>query len=253
MIDIRQYAHPLDQRLIDSIFSSAAGRGLVNVIMQHNLDDVCDYALESSYARLPEDNPLYQYMAEGQTMFGGVPVRSIYVTRHYEYEIAYNGYNHPAVIVPDVLVKRNDSDIMRARMLAAAAAVAMDHHKLEFLVWRLDTLGGSIPLPLVPEAVKGFLNEWYRCRYYTTDRAVWLATKDEELATRNILYGRIPFEMLDTFCFGINQYSFSGQVEELRNSRNLSATASRILQMLQKESWLPNRYIELTDFINNRR
>ncbi|MBQ6324588.1 MAG: hypothetical protein IJI26_00805, partial [Clostridia bacterium] len=102
MIDIRQYAHPLDQRLIDSIFSSAAGRGLVNVIMQHNLDDVCDYALESSYARLPEDNPLYQYMAEGQTMFGGVPVRSIYVTRHYEYEIAYNGYNHPAVIVPDV-------------------------------------------------------------------------------------------------------------------------------------------------------
>ena len=255
MIDIKQYAHPLDQQLIDKIFSSAAGKSLVDFIMQNNIDDVCDYALGSSYARLPNDSPLYRYLSEGQELFGSTQVHSVsvYVTRQYEYEIAYNGYNHPAILVPDVLLKRNDPDILRARMIAAAAAIAMEHHKLEFLVWLLDTLSGNIPLPLMPEVVKGFLNEWYRCRYYTTDRAIWLATKDEVLSTRNILYGRIPFEMLDTFQFGINRYTFFAQVEELRNACGLGGTASRILQMLQKESWLPNRYIELTNFINRKR
>lgn len=199
MIDIKKYAHPLDQQMIDKILSSSVGRGLVDTIMSNNLDDICDYALENSYARLPMDSPLYGYLSEGQRLFGGPPIRALYIERDYEYETICHGLSHPVVIVPDALLKRDDQDILRARMLAASAAIAMGHHKIEFLLWMMETMSGSIPLPVVPEIVQGFFYEWFRCRRYTTDRAVWLAAKDRVLSAKNILYGHIPFEMLVGF------------------------------------------------------
>lgn len=252
MINIKQYAHPLDRKMIDKILSSSAGRELVDTIMSNNLDDICDYALENSYARLPKDSSLYDYLSEGQQLFGTPPIRALYVERDYEYETVCHGLSHPVVIVPDTLLKRDDQDIFRARMLAAAAAIAMGHHKIEFLLWMMETMSGSIPLPVVPEIVQGFFYEWFRCRRYTTDRAVWLATGDRALAAKNILYGHIPFEMLERFVFGTNHDTFLSQISELESMKGLSGTAAKIIGVMQKESWLPNRYIELNRFIQTQ-
>lgn len=249
MVNIKSCAHPMDRTVMEKIFQSKAIKNLTDFVSENRLDDICDAALENSYARVPGNHPLYQWLEEGQALFGGSAVRAVYVTREYEYDTFYHGYSHPVAIIPSYLIQRGDNDILRARMLADAAAIAMEHHKLEFLIWVLDTLGGSIPLPLVPEVTHAALYEWFRSRRYTTDRAVWLATGDLSLSLRNILYGRVPFEMLDQFCFGGEKDTFLAQVEALEQAKGVSAMASKILGMVQKESWLPNRYSELMKYV----
>lgn len=238
----------MDRAVMERIFQNQAIKNLIHFVTKNRLDDICDAALENSYARLQGNHPIYQWLQEGQTLFGGSVVRAVYVTREYEYDTFYHGYSHPVVIVPMCLIQQGDSEILRVRMLADAAAIAMEHHKLEFLIWVLDTLSGSIPIPLVPEAAHAALYEWFRSRRYTTDRAVWLATGDLSLSLRNILYGRVPFEMLEQFCFGKERDTFLAQVEELEQAKGVSALASKILGMIQKESWLPNRYSELMKY-----
>lgn len=249
MINIKLCAHPMDRAVMENIFQSQAIKKLIHFVSENRLDDICDAALENSYARLPAHDPMYQWLKEGQALFGGSEIRAIYVTREYMYDTSYHGYTHPVVIVPENLILQGDQQILWARMLADAAAVAMDHHKLEFLIWVLDTLSSSIPLPLVPDAAHAALYEWYRSRRYTTDRAVWLATGDLSLSLRNILYGRVPFEMLEKFSFGQEQDTFLAQVEDLEQAKGISGLASKIVGMVQKESWLPNRYSELIKYV----
>lgn len=249
MINIKTCAHPMDRAVMEKIFQNPAIKNLMHFVSENRLDDICDAALENSYARLPENHLVYQWLKEGQTLFGGSAIRAVYVTREYEYDTFYHGYSHPVVIVPTYLIQKGDNKILRARMLADAAAIAMEHHKLEFLIWVLDTLSGSIPVPLIPEVAHGALYEWLRSRRYTTDRAVWLATGDLSLSLKNILYGRVPFEMLDRFCFGEERDTFLTQVEELEQAKGVSSFASKILGTIQKESWLPNRYSELIKYV----
>lgn len=252
MISRNYYAHPVDISIIEKIFTAHVSASLVGTVMDNDLDGVYDYALENSYARLPRSDLAWKYIDEGHELFGGSPIRAVYVTREYEYDVVCKGYNHPAVLVPYTLLERDNREIIRARMLSTAAAAAMEHHKLEFMLWLFETMGGSVPLPVIPDMFRGLLYEWYRCRRYTTDRAVYLATGRLSLALQNILYGQIPFEMLDSFTFGGKNDTFLAQVRELEAVGGLSGAASKLIGIFQKESWLTSRYRELITFSQKR-
>ena len=248
MINKNHYAHPLDISIIEKIFKTHVSASLAETVIDNSLDAVYDYTLENSYACLPRDDLAWSYIEEGHELFGGSPIRAVYVMREYEYDVVCKGYNHPAILVPHTLLQQENREILRARMLSAVAAAAMEHHKLEFMLWLLETMGGSIPLPVIPDVFRGLLYEWYRCRRYTTDRAVYLATGKLSLALQNILYGQIPFEMLNSFTFGGENDTFLAQVRELEAAGGLSGAASKLIGIFQKESWLTSRYRELITF-----
>lgn len=253
MISRDHYAHPVDISIMEKIFSAHVSASLAETVIDNDLDAVYDYTLENSYACLPRNDPAWSYIEEGYELFGGSPIHAVYLTREYEYDVVCKGYNHPVVLVPYTLLRRADQEIIRARMLSTAATIAMEHHRLEFMLWLLETMGGSIPLPVIPDMFRGSLYEWYRCRRYTTDRAVYLATGELSLALRNILYGEIPFEMLNSFAFDGKNDTFLAQVRELEAAGGLSGAASKLIGIFQKESWLTSRYRELITFSQGRK
>lgn len=251
MISIKENAHPMDLMLMDKIFASEWYRKTIDMICETSLDATCDNLLHCSYAPVPKDSSIYLYLKEGKDLFNVGNIRDVYCTREYSFEVCSRGFTNPALIIPQELINKWDEKIIRARVLAGVASIAMEHHKLEFMLWILENMGGTVPVPFVSSAVHGFLYEWYRSRKYTMDRAVLLATQDISLTLKNILYGEVPFDILNNMRFGTANDSFMPQIQLTNNRNGLSGIASKCLGVFQAYDWLPDRYQKVLDFYTN--
>ena len=137
-------------------------------------------------------------------------------------------------------------------MIAAAAAVRAEHHKLDFLIWFLEHTVGQVNKFFIGPLLERYLLSWKRASNYTTDRAAFIACQNKELAVKNILFGKIPISELEKFDFGVNG-TFSGQTQEFFSQKGLMDIASSLYGAFQLETWLPKRYYELQKFIMEQR
>lgn len=248
MIDMGTYIHPEEKILRDKIFHFAGVNKILDIIVDENLDDINRFIYSASSFRLPREHKTVQYLEEGCKLFGVDIVPPVYLKRSYYADISCMGYNNPVIIVPDVLVNNAPDALLRGRMMATAASIKAGHQKLSFLIWFIDNFKGIIKIPGVGTALDALLYEWMRTQEYTLDRAFYLATKDSELALKNILYGEIPDRILNNFQFGPNG-TFDKQVEDFKKPIGAAGTASKVIGYLQKETWIPERYSELKKYM----
>lgn len=241
------FRHPTDQALTDKIYGSPLVQKGINKIFEEHLDQINEYTYSASYARLPKDHPASKYLEEGARRFGLDNMPLLYCCRSYLYDVTCSGYQTPLVVVPDVLIKNADEALLRGRMMAIAASIRMEHHKLNFLLWLLENFQGLIPIPFATQAIKTLFYEWMRAQQYSVDRAFLLATGDYPLALKNILYGELPNGVLSHFTFS-EEGTFDKQVKDFYSHQNAVDLASSVYSVLQCESWLPQRYQELKRF-----
>lgn len=246
-ISLDSYVHPQDEKIKNKIYNSAVTKKMLDSIFTDNLDEINEYVYKSSYIEVPKSHIVYKYMREGCEMFGVNKTPSIYYCRSYDLNITCMGYSNPAVLLPDSLLKTNDDEIIRARILGCAASIKAEHHKLLFFNWFLEHTGGQIQKLFIDKIIEGYLIEWKRASVYTVDRAVLLAVNDLKLALKNILFGRVPPEILDQFQFGLND-TFLPQVNDFFDNKGFIDIASSLYGILQLETWLPKRYRELQNF-----
>lgn len=251
MINIREQAHPMDLMLMDKIFASDWYHKTLDQMYENSFDETCSRLMKCSYAPIPGNSYIYVFLEEAKRLFGVDNLSEVYSTREYNFEVYTRGFNTPVLIVPQELILKGDKDIIRARIMAGVASVAMEHHKLEFTLWMLENMGGTVPIPFVSTAVRGFLYEWYRSRKYTMDRAVLLATNDISITLKNILYGEVPFDVLNRMKFGTRDDDFLKQVEKVNDLKGLSGVISKSLGIFQAYDWLPDRYQKVLDFYGN--
>lgn len=248
MIDVSTYIHPEEKILVDKIYHFAGVNTILDIIVDENLDDINRFIYSASSFQLPKEHKAVRYLEEGCKLFDVDMVPPVYLKRSYYADISCMGYNTPVIIVPDVLVDKAPDALLRGRMMAAAASIKAGHQKLTFLIWFIDNFKGIIKIPGVGAAMDALLYEWMRTQEYTLDRAFYLATKDSELALKNILYGEIPDKILDNFQFGPNG-TFDKQVEDFKKPIGAAGAASKVIGYLQKETWIPERYSELKKYM----
>lgn len=241
------FVHPLDSALSNKILNSEIGEKCLNAIFTNNLDQVNNYLYSTSCMRLDETSRVYQYMLEGCSMFEVSTPPNMYVTRSYFYDVKCTGMEMPIIVIPNLLLKRDDQDILRGRVMAAVGAIKAGHHKLTFISWIYDNFSSLIDVPFLPLIIRAIKNEWYRSQFFTLDRAFYLATLDKALTLKNILYGQTSFEMFDLLSFGNND-SFLRQMEEFNALTDTIDVLSLINSYLHEESWLPERYSQIKDF-----
>ncbi len=97
------------------------------------------------------------------------------------------------------------------------------------------------------------INNWKRCRYFTSDRAFCLATKNRELTLRQVLINVVPQDILERIKTGSTQDAYITQAENFLNTMNNNKTQAFIKQALSAYSykiWLPERYEEINKFFN---
>lgn len=242
------YIHPLDRTLSEKILKSKFGILFMEAIFNNHLDEVNSYLYTTSCYSLGEDSEVYQYLLEGCRFFDLQESPQMYVTRSYSYQITCTGMNEPIICIPDVLIKRNDQDILRGRIMSAAASIKAGHHKLTFFSWIYDNFRSVLPIPFMDAVIRSAKNEWYRAQFYTLDRAFYQATGDIELTLRNILYGETSFELFANLTFG-DKDSFSKQIEEFRSFNEAVDIVSFLKSYLEEESWLPERYYMIQQYV----
>ena len=243
---MNNFIHPLDRSSTDKILKLDVIKNFFDEMHEDELDAVSAYVYSSS---LPEivDEDLMEMTRVACKKFGVDSVK-IYLKRSYDFDVECAGYNEPIIILPDVLLERNDREIIQARLFAAAGAIAANHHKLGFIVWVAETLGGVANFPLVRQIADGLLYEWSRARKFTHDRAILSATGDLPLTLRNILYGVVPFDVLDNFQFGGEDDSFREQLERYRRNDNPAQMLGKAFSFFSDYAWLPRRYEEVLKF-----
>ncbi len=248
MIDVGTYIHPEEEILRNKIFHFVGVNKIMDIIVDEKLDDINHFIYSASSFQLPREHKVVQYLEEGCKFFGVSIVPPVYLKRSYYADISVSGYNNPIIIVPDVLVNSAPDALLRGRMMATAASIKAGHQKLTFLIWFIDNFKSIIKIPGAGAALDALLYEWMRTQEYTLDRAFYLATKDSELALKNILYGEIPDKILNNFQFGLNG-TFDKQVEDFKKPTGATGTASKVIGYLQKETWIPERYSELKKYM----
>ena len=240
------FIHPKDKTLTEKILQiKPLADWLENA---GELDEVCAYFYSASLPQIV-DETLIEMMTRACKSFK-VPATALYRTRTFEYNVVCVGYNNPVIVLPSVLLERNDRDIIQGRLYSAASAIAAQHPKFEFLLWAFENIQG---LPVINSTVKALLYEWNRSKVYTLDRAFFLATGDLELTMKNILYGIVPFEWLENFHFNSDDNTFLEQSERYFKNENPAQILGKVYGFFMDYAWLPTRYKEIKKFSEQRR
>ena len=242
----KNFIHPLDRTLTEKIFQTDSVKNMLENLHDDELDNICAYVYSAS---LPEisDKALHKMALVACNKFHVEPVK-LYLKRSYDFEVECVGYHEPIVILPAALLERDDYEIIQGRLFAIAGSIAANHHKLAFLLWMAENLSGIANFPLIGQVVKGFFYEWARARKFTLDRAFLLATKNLPLTLKNILYGILPFDVLENFHFDDENDSFMEQTQRYLRNDNPAQMLSKAFSFFSDYSWLPRRYEEVQTF-----
>lgn len=252
IIVIKDYAHPMDRVLSKQILEFPVIKQLLDFAHKQKIDEVNTYLYNSSCIRLPGDHPAVNAFREGKRRFNVTAEDNIYVVRDYNFDVKVVGYSNPIVLISSRLIEENDSFLLNERVAVAAASIACEHHKLDFLLWVYDNFKSLISAPLISTGLTLIINDWMRSREYTKDRAFYAYTNDLALAKKNIFYGYIPYSILENFNFTENE-TFLKQVNEFNRKENVVDFALIGASSLQKEIWIPDRYKELCKFSKEER
>lgn len=245
--DKHMFIHPLDEQLADKILHSVPVKKFMNLIFENRLDEMNQYIYSASCVCVENNHPCFKYFQEGCALFGVEQTPRVYLCRSYQYDIQCFGYNDPVIVIPEVLIREAEDNLLRGRMMAAAASVKAGHHKLTFLLWMIENFSGMIEIPFAATALRSLLYEWGRAQQYSLDRAFLIASGNYESALKNILFGEVPKDILKNFSF-CGTDTFDSQVEEFYRKANPLDIASAIYGLSQCETWLPARYRELKKF-----
>lgn len=242
----KNFIHPTDEALTEKIFGLESLRTWLDETHEEELDEVCAYVYSAS---LPEirDESLIKMMNLACEKFEIAPVK-LYLKRSYEFDVETVGYHEPVIILSEALVERGDAEIIQGRLFSATAAIVAKHPRLAFLLWVAENLGGVMNFPIIGTAAMGFFYEWNRARQYSLDRAFLMGTGNFSLSLKNILYGVVPFEVLEKFSFDEGNDSFLEQCQRYVQNDNLAQILGRAYSFFMDYAWLPSRYEEIKKF-----
>lgn len=250
VIEVDDYMHPEERAVTNRIVALTQMDSWAESGMGEGLDDTNQYICSASYFAVPSRHMIAREAEAAAELFGLGQLPKLYIARKFSYDLQLSGYHEPTVIVPSALVDEHDEGMIRCRICGALAGVKAGHHQLEYLLWIIENMSGSIPIPFASQAACTLLYEWKRAIRYSQDRAVYLATGNLEEALRNILYGTVPQETLKRFTFGSNG-TFDPQVR--RYSKGLvEKTVGAFASLMQDYAYLPERYSRLIQFAEGR-
>lgn len=242
------YIHPVDQKIMDSIFENSTVQKWMDKLYGEGLDETCQYVYAVSCKEIT--TPWMLDALQKACCHFNVPVEHVrlYVSRTYDYNVVLMGCEQIAVLIPEGLLEKDDKEIIVGRIGAAVGEIAAGHAPLSFLTWMVENMFGSLKIPFVTEAFIALINEWKRVRVYTADRAFLQITGKLPVSLRNILYGEIPMQAMENMNIGTEKDQFMNQVKEYQMQESIVGKAGKLLSVFQDHIWLPTRYQELLKY-----
>lgn len=251
---LEQVQHERDSRLISDILSHELAEKIFRWVQKEGIEEIYKGVHEMSCVPVTGENaPEIREMAErASQMFGLERAPDLYLRRGYEESVEVCGLNRPFLLISSdflELVLEEDRQMLFGMIAGRIAGIKAGHSRGRMLFWIMETVIQYFPVPnLVIRGLDALLNEWNRCRYFTYDRAFYLATGDEGLALRSLLIHLAPGETLDRFRLGEPQDQYEAQARRFEESAGLDGAVKLLNSMSRDDPWIPERWRELKKF-----
>lgn len=254
MIGLNDYLHPKDRQLFGQLLEQKAVTRLFDWCRKNCLDEAYQYAYQASCLRITEKTlpSVYRIIEKACREFG-VKIPKCYLSHNYDRKAELAGIFEPILIFSEEYIDRAGSERLYGTVAGQAAGIAAGHYRGLGLEWIFEVCADLLPVPQAGlTAVKALLNDWKRCRWFTCDRAFFLATKNYSLTLESLFDLNVPEEILSRFRLGTNRDGYQRQLLRYKEASAPAEIAGMIQSLQTDTAWIPERYTELQAFCSSR-
>lgn len=248
---IGQFQHEKDSKLITDVLKNEWVDKIFQWMEKEHIEELYRGVYEASCIPVsdknaPEINNMVRRACE---MFGQEELPSIYLYRNYDKSVEVCGLNKPFLLMSsDFLetVLKDDPEMLFGIIAGQIAGIRAGHNRGMMLFWAMETVLQYFPIPnIVLKGLDALLNEWNRCRFYTYDRAFFLATGNYPLALRSLLVYQLPQNILDQLLLGTPEDRYLCQAERFGGNLDEDDVIKMMNSLRSDDPWIPERYKEL--------
>lgn len=244
--NVSDFQHPFDKAAVQAVMVVPGFQKLLQYISEHSVERVYRFVNDASRMKVTRAmSPLiFDMLDEAARMYGGLSLPNVYLERSYEYKVTLEGISSPNVIFTTSLLEGVDEKMLWPIIASEFAGMQAQHGTIKFIDSMIGSVKGILPFG-IDQALTLALNDWYRNKAYTYDRAILLASEDFELAAEYILLGEASNEVIRTIGLDQPENSYLEQTMEFLQRSGTAGTYQRFTTLLTKEQWMASRYAEL--------
>ncbi len=244
--NVSDFQHPLDKAAVQAVMAVPGFQKLLQYISEHSVERVYGFINHSSRMKVTREmSPLiFGMLDEAARMYGGLSLPNVYLERSYEYKVTLEGISSPNIIFTTSLLEGVDERRLWPVIASEFAGIQARHGTIKFIDGMIGSAKSVLPFG-IDQALTLALNNWYRNKAYTYDRAILLASEDFELAAEHILMGEASDEVIRSIGLDQPENSYLEQAMEFLQRSGTAGVYQKLTTMLTKDQWTASRYAEL--------
>lgn len=245
-LNVADFQHPSDKAAIDAITAISAFEKVLEFVSKNSIEKSSRLINASSKMKITRNmSPLiFSMLDEAVEMFGCEKMPEVYIQRNYNFVINLDGIEYPYITFPNAWLETVSEDMLWSITAGEVAAIQAKHAEMEMVDTVLKFFKGVLP-PGVEEALEFAMNNWFRCRIYTVDRAILVASGSFKLAAKHILYGDVPDSVLEEMELDKPGNPYYQQAVEFIKQRGVQGVVKTAMTAFTRSQWMASRYIEL--------
>lgn len=245
-VNVKDFQHPADVKSISVIRAIPAFEKILEFISKNSIERTRKLLNTSCKVKVTRDMApqIFDMLDEASELFGCTNVPDVYYHRMYDFQITLDGMDSPYITYPSAWLENVDEDMLWAVTAGEVAAVEAKHATMEMVDMVVKFFKGTLPFG-VEEAMEFALNDWFRNRIYTVDRAILIASGSFQLAAKHILYGDAPEEVLESLELDKPGNPYYHQATEFLKQSGIRGLVKTAKTVTSRGQWMASRYIEL--------
>ena len=237
---------PMDKNAVRAVMAVPGFQKLIGYLSEHSVERVYGFINNSSRMKVTREmSPMiFEMLEEAARMYGMQELPDVYLERAYEYNVTLEGINSPNIIFTTSLLEGVNEKLLWPMIASEFAGIQAQHGTIKFIDLMIRNLKGLLPFG-IDQALTLALNNWYRSKAYTYDRAVLLASEDFELASEHILLGEAPDETIGKIGLDQPDNPYLEQAMEFLQRSGTAGVYQKLTTALARNQWTASRYAEL--------
>ncbi len=251
-LNINDFQHPFDKRAVDAVTKIPGFEKLLEFISSNSIEKSYSLINDSSRMKITKEMcpKIFEMLSEAAEMFNVDYIPDVFVERDYNMLITLKGIKKPHIIFSSSFLEEVSDETLWCVIVSEFAGIQAKHGTIKFIDEIIQLVKGAIPFG-IDKALDVALNDWYRNKIYTYDRAVLLASESFETAAKHILFGEVSNDVLNALNLEKPDNTYLEQVREFFGRTGSEGLFQKFSTVLSRNQWLASRYMELYNWHNS--
>ena len=251
-LNISAFQHPRDLEAVKKITALPGFKKILSFLSENTVEKSFHLMNNSSLMKIsPDMSPkIHSMVKEAVDIFDVGEIPDIYIDRRYEMLVRLDGMSKPFIVFSTSVLEQYDDEMLFPLIASEVAGIKAGHATIKFVDSILKIAKPIIPFAIdIPVTIA--LNDWYRSKAYTYDRAFLLVSESFELAAKEILFGEVSVNVLQTLNLDKPNNTYLEQAQEFGGRDGAEGLYQKFNTVFSRNQWLASRYVELYNWYNS--